>query len=368
MNTLKISNPVRLIAFFLTSVILICTFGFTVDGWQMGNENATAPPEQDKGDNKNDTPTTVNPTPDNSDKPDSYIPEFINRLTGLEATEEIAKSSTLAFITESDNCYGISHSDILVEIPIENNKTRLISFITDKEELWKIGSITSGRGYISNVVKCFGGIAVQKDNDDRSPYECCDVTTMDLALKNGFYYTEYTSKAYTNRDLITTGLKAYGISDIFDKSVSLPYSFNSFDEDNIKYENAAIDITVSRTDSDRFNLEYNEENRKYTYVEKGVAKTDVLNGKVFEFKNCFILFADSVTYDNSDGSQMVMDTIGSGSGFYITEGSYTAIKWVATDSGVMSFYLATGERLTVNRGNSYICYLKSSKTDSVIFT
>ena len=33
MNKFKLSNPVRLIAFFLTAAILTTTFGFTVDGW-----------------------------------------------------------------------------------------------------------------------------------------------------------------------------------------------------------------------------------------------------------------------------------------------------------------------------------------------
>ncbi len=368
MNIIKISNPVRLIAFFLTSVILICTFGFTVDGWQMGNENATAPPEQGSGENKNDTPTTVNPIPDNSDKPDSYIPEFINRLTGLEATEEIFQSAPLAFIMENNNCYGISHTDILVELPTEDGNTRLISFITDKSELWKIGSITSGRGYIGNVIKYFGGIAVQNGIDDKIAYEGCDVTALDFAIKNGFHYTEYTSKAYTNCDLIDAGLKSYGLTDYCDGSISLPYAFNAFGEEDIKYEKKAREISISKENGSTLQLEYNGENDKYTYAENGIAKTDVLNGSTIDFTNCFILFADSVTYDNSDGSQMVMDTIGSGSGYYITNGSYNEIKWVATASGTMSFYLSSGEKLVINRGNSYICYVKSSKTDSVIFS
>ena len=39
MNNKKTSNPVRMIAFFLAAVILICTFGFTVDGWQFKDDD-----------------------------------------------------------------------------------------------------------------------------------------------------------------------------------------------------------------------------------------------------------------------------------------------------------------------------------------
>ena len=65
MNKNKLSNPVRLIAFFLTAVVLICTFGFTADGWQIdNNENNDSigmfptPPNNDDGDiSVNDTHT-----------------------------------------------------------------------------------------------------------------------------------------------------------------------------------------------------------------------------------------------------------------------------------------------------------------------
>ena len=369
MNKTKISNPVRLIAFFLTALVLVCTFGFTVDGWQNIEDKGDLPSgELTQKEDTEDRPTVTLPVPD---EPEIYIPEYINRLTGLETTEEISKTTPLAFIMDSvEGCYGISRSDIIVEIPTEDDKTRLISFITDRAELWKIGSLTNGRGYITNLSKYFGAVAVYNGNDDKISYDSCDtsLSSLDLTINSGYHYTEYSSKTYTNCDLISAGLKASGIKDIKSNEVSLPYAFNEFGEENIIFEKTANQIEIIREDGSKLQLKYNVDNSQYTYYKNGTITTDALNGKSLEFSNCFVLFADSVTYDKSDCSQMVMDTIGNGKGYYITQGSYTEIKWNATKMGVMNFYLSTGEKLTVNRGNSYICYVKSSKNDSVIFS
>ena len=35
MKKAKLSKGLRLVAFFLVTVILVCSFGFTADGWQL---------------------------------------------------------------------------------------------------------------------------------------------------------------------------------------------------------------------------------------------------------------------------------------------------------------------------------------------
>ena len=374
MNTIKTSNPVRLIAFFLTAAILTLTFGFTVDGWTLKSEEVGSNQNsENKDDNSQDGDTILDNSSDDEAtiEPEPIIPEFINRLTGLETTEAISKTTPLAFIMEGfDGLYGISRSDLLIEIPIENEDTRLISFISDTKDLWKIGSITSGRGYINNLTKYFGGISVYNGIDDKIKYDFCDIgkNSLDLSMKEGYHYTEFSDKAYTNCELITTAKSAYGISGIQPDEMTLPFVFNQFGNECIKFEKNAIKIEVKKAEGASLQLTYNKENGKYTCYQNGKTRIDPLNGKMLDFKNCFILFADSVTYDNSDGCQLVMNTVGSGVGYYITEGSYTEIKWSSTLSGVMSFYLTTGEKLTINRGNSYICYFKSSRINNISFS
>ena len=102
MNKTKLSNPVRSIAFFLTAIILACTFGFTVDGWQDDNDgenhggNAVDDNNVDIGDIENGENEDEIP-----DEPTIYIPEYTDRLTGLEISEIEANARHLAFVCTS---------------------------------------------------------------------------------------------------------------------------------------------------------------------------------------------------------------------------------------------------------------------------
>ena len=370
MNIVKTSNPVRLIAFFLTAAILTLTFGFTVDGWGI-NVDQKGTHENVEVAKKDDV--IFEPPQDDSTEitPEIIIPEFINRLTGLETTKEISGNTPLAFIMDGvNNVYGISRSDLLVEIPIENEETRLISFISDTNDLWKIGSIASGRGYINNITKYFGAITVFNGCDDSIRYDYCNIgkSDIDLSLKEGFSYTEFSSKMYTNCQLIDAGKTSYGTVEISADENALPFAFNSFGNKQIKFDNVSIRIEAVLNKDCILKLLYDNQSQRYSYTRNGKPINDLLNGNTLDFTNCFILFCDSVTYDNYDGCQLVMNTVGNGVGYYITEGSYTEIKWNASISGSLNFYLPTGEKLTINRGNSYICYLKSSKINNISFS
>ena len=102
-------------------------------------------------------------------------------------------------------------------------------------------------------------------------------------------------------------------------------------------------------------------------MKNGVNKTDALNGKTIGFVNCFILFADSATYDNTSGTRLVMNTIGNGDGYYFTNGTMLKIKWFSDIDGNYCFTDTAGNVLSINRGQSYIGYVKSSAIESVSF-
>ena len=54
-----------------------------------------------------------------------------------------------------------------------------------------------------------------------------------------------------------------------------------------------------------------------------------------------------------------------GTGIYATNGEYIEITWIADSNGELTMYDSAGNRLTVNRGSSYIAYVKSSHKSSV---
>ncbi len=372
MNKLKLSNPVRLIAFFLTACILVLTFGFTADGWQIEdppqNDGENKPPinggqggEADGGGN------TEGETPS---EPEIYIPEFTNRLTGLECDELAAGKLHYALVVNPEiPLYGISGADIICELPTEDG-TRMIAFVNELTNLWKIGSFTGTRGYISNLVKYYGGISIAYGCDDSIYYTKCDLAgqNIDLSLGGKHCYTEFTENVYTNHDLLEGAIREAAINGEGLMTHPLPYNFVDFGEEAVLYDLEAADKIIIPFDKGiRTELLYNSESHKYTLTKEGEKILDAANGISPEFTNCFVLFADSITYDNAECSQMVMDTIGQGRGYYFTAGGVTEINWVGSEEGTLTFYTADGERLIANRGRTYISFIKSSKTDSLSF-
>lgn len=375
MNKKKTSNPVRLIAFFLTAFLLVCTFGFTVDGWQIGEDSdskgTSALPSDPSSNNRNEGD---NQNSDNSNKvPDStgqYIPEYINRITGVEVSKEISNRAHLAFVMNPIlPSYGISCADLICEIPTEEGGERMIAFLPDSKNLWKIGSLTYTRGYITNIVKYFGGLCVSGGNDDTINYNHCEPAGMylDLSLNEKYHYTEFTSNVYTNSDLLSLGINNSGLDPTSIASPQLPYDFPDYGDEEIFFNESAVKVKIEPSPGTLNELFYNEDTGKYFLSKNGTALSDAMNGKQLEFENCFILFADCLTYDNTKCSQMVMDTIGCGVGYYFTNGSVCKIKWTGTSEGVLSFTSQDGERLTINRGSVYISFLKSSMTDKITF-
>lgn len=338
MNTKRTSNLLRSIAFFLTGVILVCTFGFTVDGWLVGDE---------------DIPTEDLPT--DGEISEEVIPEippeeekviYYNKITGLETGEELSKLAPLAYVMEKNSpLFGLSGADIIIDIPTEG-ENRLITIRTDNNNLWKIGAMAPGRGYISSLAGLFGANLISFGNDDIIEYENC--TPPSIIEVSGISYKEYNSYTYTNSDLLKGSITEREFA------ASLPYTHAEIGE-NIIFETTAAKAKFEDTE-----LVYDEETSNYIWYENGEAQRDLINGKALSFANCLILFADSVIYDNQSGTQMVMNTIGTGSGYYLTNGTYTRINYTSSQSGSMTLYSETSEQLIINRGEIYIRYLKSS--------
>ena len=83
------------------------------------------------------------------------------------------------------------------------------------------------------------------------------------------------------------------------------------------------------------------------------------------FDNVYVLFADATTYEKAHGSELVMDTVSGGVGYYVTMGTYSEIRWSVNELGNLEFYSLNGDKLIANTGTSYVAYFKSSQSSSV---
>lgn len=366
MNTQKTGNYGKLIAFFLIAVILVGTFGFAAEGWQSMTQN-----ESDSGKVDDNSDKTDENKDDENKDPEIYIPGFVSSLSGLEVSEEISRRRPVCFVMDAASpLYGIASADVVVELPTEDGTTRLVAITANTKELGKIGSLAPTRKYISNIAKYFGAALVSAGSDDTIQYESLDVSAshFDTTTNSGYSYTEYTHFVYTNGALIGAGLANANIGTALNSRQQLPFTFAEFGANKIIGSISARSVLLSFSASSESELYYSEEDGKYSFSKGGVAKSDMLSDEYLSYDNVFVLFSDTVTYESASGTELVMNTVTGGTGYYVSAGCATAITWQTGASGNMTFYDSTGAKLTINRGTSYIGFLKSSLASSFKFS
>ena len=186
-------------------------------------------------------------------------------------------------------------------------------------------------------------------------------SVIDLSTLRGSYSIENTKYIYTSISKINEAQNL--LSDLNRKGYNkMPYIFS---DKSVTGTTSANSITLPYQENTETNLYYSERTGAYTLY-KGSAKcVDKLNGADVSFKNVFVLFANSTTYESADGKELTMDTYSGGSGYYASDGYLTEINWRLTDDGSLVFTTLNGEILEVNRGNAYVGYYKASVSSEV---
>ncbi len=370
------SSIAKLLAATIIGVVFIFLIGTAASGWQKktnGDNSGEIGDSTDNADEPNGDTDENGGTADNNNQ-DTIVepeepkpPEFINYLTGLETTPELTgKLPYVITVEPGAPLYGISGSEITVEIPTENGETRFLVYRTDISQLGKIGAIAETRNYISQIVKFFGGILVANGNEDIVSYSSLPSTLhIDLSKNTEYIYRENGKNIYTDYQNLSTVAKKQGIDTTTYVMQQLPYDFCDYFE-SVEGKAAANSIILPYENNET-KLLLNTNDGKYSLSKNGRDKVDMLDGKTASYKNVFILFADMITYEMSSGTETVVNTGSRGTGYYISNGTLTEIRWSVEANGQLIFKNLDGEKLIINRGNSYIGYYKASESNSVVF-
>lgn len=365
----------KLLAAIIIGVVFILLVGTVANGWKKNDseDNNSDETEGTLGNvDESDGDTDVNNegTVDNNiqNTPEAPIaPEITGYLTGLETTQELNGKQPFVFVTEPNApLYGITDSELTIEIPVEDGKTRFMVYKSDITGLGKIGAISKTRNYISQLTKFFGGILVANGNDDIVSYTAIPSTLhMDVSENIEYVYKENGKNLYTDYQSLVEMLKKEGIDTTRYTSQSIPFEFCDYFA-SVSGNTPAGSVILPYAEN-QTKLTYDNTAGKYILSKGGRDKIDMLDGKAAAYKNVFILFADTVTYETAAGTEIIVNTNTRGSGYYISDATLCEIRWSVDSNGQLIFKNLSGTKLVVNRGNSYVGYYKSSDMDSVVF-
>ena len=257
---------------------------------------------------------------------------------------------------------GLDDAYIVYEMIVEGGITRLLALYKDAN-VDRIGSVRSSRHYYLDYALENDAIYV---HFGWSPQAQSDIKTLGINNINGIYDDSafvresklpvaWEHNAFTSTKKITAVAKNKGYRMTSDKDTLLNYSVDEISLENEEEKQVANKVDIKYSNSVITNYEYNEKEKVYYRSVNNVEHTDYVTKKQYTAKNIIIAYIDNSYISNDDKGRQNIDNIGSGIGYYITDGYAIPITWSKSGRNEQTVYKKkNGEEIKVNDGNTYI--------------
>jgi hypothetical protein len=257
---------------------------------------------------------------------------------------------------------GLDKAYIVYEIMVEGGITRMMALFKDAD-VSKIGSVRSARTqyidyvYENDAIYVHAGGATdaleQIANEKITDVDVDGVYGMrDKTLNRAWEHTLFTST-----DLLTSASSKKSQRTTTDSGNLLTYSASELDLSQYSSAIKASKVSIKYSDYRTSIYTYDSENQNYLRFMNSTANTDLVTNQQYTAKNIIVYSVNysSYTYNGYSGYQK-LSNIGSGEGYYITDGYAVPITWEKTSKTSKTIYKIkeTGEQLVVNDGNTYI--------------
>lgn len=360
-------------------------------------------------------PEIVEPEPEPEPEPVLYM----SPLSGEMLEEDISARRPYAVML--NNLYkalpqcGVSKADMIFEMVVEGNITRMMGLFQDISDIGPIGTVRSSRPYYLNLVQAFDAVYIHAGGSDQAYTDIDRLGIMNLDGVNGaagdhMFYRDsyrrnnvgYEHSLFTSSELIedyVSGLnfrkehkegytcslsfrdekaaaeakaakaaeaqagpaeassEPAGAPDAAAKpgSVVTPLPVENTPEN--ASESAAENITVILNPQKTTSFEYDPDTERYLVSEYGEKYLDGNTGEQLSVKNVIVMY---VAYSNVPGDTYgrLRANMAGGEGAYICEGEMRDISWECSANGLF-FKEADGSPLELAAGNSFVCCASS---------
>lgn len=298
----------------------------------------------------------------------------------LQIVDEESKSRPFAVMINNNHSAwpqcGIGDAYLVYEIIAEGGITRMFALYKDKDTA-KIGSIRSARHYFVDYAEENDAIFVHWGGSPQaySRIRNDGINALDgMALEGSVFFRDRT----LNRDYEHTGftsmknLKEYsderGYTRDCNKPLLLNYSVDEITLDEKEGAKSAQEIDIKYSYYHTTSYEYDEENKVYKRSMSGEPNIDLETGKQYTAKNIIVYALSNYTIDDGENKgRQELSNIGSGKGYYITDGIAVPITWEKSSHSSQTIYkYEDGEEITVNDGNTFIQIYPKSTGDLTI--
>ncbi len=256
---------------------------------------------------------------------------------------------------------GIQDAYLVYEIIVEGGYTRLMAVYKDKN-IDKIGSVRSSRHYFLDYALENDAIYV---HFGWSPQAQSDMNKLGVNNINFMSYDGYTRDrslnlasehtAFTTTDKILEGAEYYNYRKTSDSKPVLNYSIDEIDLSTMQESKVANKLFIKYSNSRNTSFEYDEVNKVYKRFQNEQPQIDYVTKEQYTAKNIITYQVSNYTISGDDKGRQDINNIGSGEGYYITNGYAVPITWEKTSRESKTIYkYKNGTVIEVNDGNTHI--------------
>ena len=253
---------------------------------------------------------------------------------------------------------GLNDAYMIYEITVEGGETRFIAFFKGKNTE-KLGPVRSSRHYFLDYAMEHDAIYV---HFGWSPLAQSNIKSLGINNINGIYDTFFWREppkssyhnAFTSMEKIkdmASNRKGYRMTS--DKPCVV--EFNEKDTD-LESEMIANNINIKYSYLQSSSYVYDKERKVYLRSMRGIEHRDRWTDEQFYAKNILVLYIKNTLLDDpEDKGRQELYNIGSGKGYYITNGEYIPITWKKDSrNSVTEYFDVQGNKIKMNDGITWV--------------
>lgn len=269
---------------------------------------------------------------------------------------------------------GMQEAFIVYEmINYADGTTRFLALFKDKN-VPEIGPIRSARHYHLDYVLENDAIYVHWGY---SPKAQTDIKSLGINNINGLTYGSNSSKEnisgnsffwtepianlsiahrrFTSMELLNKAIDKLKYKKETDQENLLTYTAKELDVDKMSNTKDANKVEIHYSKSNYSTYDYDSTKKVYLRSVKGVAHKDAAIDKQLEVKNILVYKVKNVLLAGDTESRQDLKNIGTGTGYYITDGKAIDIKWSKECRECQTKYTyEDGSEVIFNDGNTFI--------------
>ncbi len=304
--------------------------------------------------------------------PDPPPTIYYNPLTGLVCDESVLSCRPISVCIgnfDAKRQEGLSLADVLIEAPVEGDKTRLWAIYSDRTKTDAISSVASVRDYMMPAALAFGAIGAYAGTTDTvgAPATPHDGEHLDYLYHNltETFRKDTDGHISTDMSALFRAARARGYS-MTRTDIALPYQLAKLDAPYTPTSNTIRSISFRYSMANTVSFSYDTEDGLYYREQGGSAHMDPQTDSPLAFSNLLLLFHNVSYYHTSSETTFSLDTQSGGDGYFYTGGGMLPVHWRYLSDGSLCVTDDDGNAITANRGKTYIGMLRVTDSTSLI--